>query len=1003
MADSIDFGFTYPSNLSSSPKNHGSSSDVLLQHHGLGLTDFQLDSFNLSNSPEHPQGQDGRPNAWAPVDIFNGGFNAMNLDTSPVDISNSFEAFNTVTPSFTPIMDYTPLQSFQTTPHMLSHASSCSSLASISSSISQQHDDGRLLVQTFPTEMSTSDYIPIEHSGVPTSTIPSIPPFDEKLFTNQPLPMMDMSMHSLHQSNDQSLMFGNNQGIQPTELFQQQPPRLAIRTQNLPDMGSMNTGLGKMNRERSSSRSTPYNRYRSDSVSVKSEADDEIATMLSASTTYSNAPWSAIATFPANGGIGKNTLHHRRTSSNMSFNTPTNASPIRPMLSRNRRSTSFILAKQSSHSDFQTQLQSIGITLSGSALERQETVRKDLIEKSVEIRRIASQIQQDKARNLWVRRWLMLSYCQAPGRTVPRQGLYHSYTVSCDEYGLKPINSASFGKAVRAAFPGIKTRRLGVRGNSKYHYVSIQPAIKIEAERLNGYGDSSGAWHVIPEDGSMDFRAESQEIDEDMDEEDLEDSEEEDDPFSTSTIKRSPSSYDLRQFTRATSGNRSRATSINDSFSIRPRFPRRHTTAALSGSLIPQRVPKMSSPTPVYNLPGFPTIADAGHLAGDQSLQDFWNSFCHHQEILMDSMRCTQLDQYELNCRTFWAGLSHRSYQITSQSKVSSMISDAMAVTYDNMIGILLSKLGNNLNMTSQNALRALAESLEIVMEESLAPFSAEFKEAKIELAVRSAHLFARFLDLRQITFALEPILSDPTQTRGMIAAWNGLDIRSVSDQCALSCSCEQDVLEQVLADFGQWLTESQMPQNRNKGVERLSGWIDRVLIQVLAIPGITMRAIVCRVGFITSQIMRDFTLKSEKSFGLFQLLKTFIDDYVSITSLRQTALSSQSVEPRLENLSTDFTPQHSNRSSLSSMNVFIPSPNGLTSSTSSLNDLSTAGPSFMADITNDNFNSGQAQYLSIPMEGIENGDNMITPRPFEKNDYSENIESNLNLTPYSS
>ena len=100
-----------------------------------------------------------------------------------------------------------------------------------------------------------------------------------------------------------------------------------------------------------------------------------------------------------------------------------------------------------------------------------------------------------------------MSYTLATGYSVPRQGLYHSYTLSCDEYDIKPINAASFGKAVRSAFPGIKTRRLGVRGNryvettpsppvltcSKYHYTALRPAIKIEAERLNQYGDSSGS------------------------------------------------------------------------------------------------------------------------------------------------------------------------------------------------------------------------------------------------------------------------------------------------------------------------------------------------------------------------------------------------------------------------------------------------------------------------------------------------------------------------------
>ena len=38
---------------------------------------------------------------------------------------------------------------------------------------------------------------------------------------------------------------------------------------------------------------------------------------------------------------------------------------------------------------------------------------------------------------------------------------------------MPPLNPASFGKLVRIIFPGIQTRRLGQRGESKYHYVDL--------------------------------------------------------------------------------------------------------------------------------------------------------------------------------------------------------------------------------------------------------------------------------------------------------------------------------------------------------------------------------------------------------------------------------------------------------------------------------------------------------------------------------------------------
>ncbi|OCF35189.1 hypothetical protein I316_03231 [Kwoniella heveanensis BCC8398] len=881
----------------------------------------------------------------------------------------------TTSSTFDPVMEY-PTPSCH--PHMLSHASSSSSLASLASSHHDLNPQG-LLVQAFPSDQ----HVDIPHSR--HSSYSSIMQFDDKPFQQAPMQMnmMDINMYPLPALQEHQQVV---HAVPTGEVFmsinanngRQQLPRLAVQTQ----------GLGKVTRERSASRSTPYNRYRSESISAKSEEGEDIAALLSSSTTYNSAaPWSTTSAHPLNGGFSKMNLHNRTP--NVPSSQPY-ASPIsRPMLSRARRSSSFILTKQHSSVDLKASNPGTEIRLSGSAAERQETVRQDLTQKADEIKRLTSTSQQDKSRAIWVRRWLVLSYTHAPGSTVPRQGLYHSYTVSCEEYGLKPINSASFGKAVRSAYPGIKTRRLGVRGNSKYHYVSIRPAIQIEAERLNQFGDSSGAWHVAPEDGSMDFRSTEQDVDEEMDGEDVDESEEEEEPYSTGTLKKSPSAFDFR----APLQSRSRATSINDSFPTRPRFARRHTTAALSGTF--NLPPAVEAHVPVFNQPAFPTLANLGHSANDlptDELNSFWNAFCHHQETLSGCIKGLHFDRYEMNCRAFWSSLSPSIGQICLHPAISTLISDAMAVSYDHMMGVLLDKLNSPFPIPAQSSLRALAGNLETIMEGCFASFPREFGEAKIELAVRAAHLFTRFLDLHQLTIALAPILANPGHIRDMLIAWDTLDIRSVSDQCALSCSCQQDILEQVLADFGAWLAQMESGQTRGvSGAERLSKWVERVITDVKGnVPGVTVRAIACRVGFITSQVMRDFTLKSDKSFGLYQLIKTWIDDYVSIYALRQTALSTSSVEAAGSRTFANGYRDSSGSSSGSSlgsdsMSVYIPYANDMNASSQ---DLSTAIPfapgssgSLQPNLdSGGSYDESGAQYL--PMPAFEGG-NVITPRAF--------------------
>jgi phage/plasmid-associated DNA primase len=52
--------------------------------------------------------------------------------------------------------------------------------------------------------------------------------------------------------------------------------------------------------------------------------------------------------------------------------------------------------------------------------------------------------------------------------------MFEHYKAYCTSNDLTPVNSATFGKLLRVVFPELKTRRLGVRGQSKYHYCGIR-------------------------------------------------------------------------------------------------------------------------------------------------------------------------------------------------------------------------------------------------------------------------------------------------------------------------------------------------------------------------------------------------------------------------------------------------------------------------------------------------------------------------------------------------
>ncbi|OTB06116.1 hypothetical protein M426DRAFT_118482 [Hypoxylon sp. CI-4A] len=78
----------------------------------------------------------------------------------------------------------------------------------------------------------------------------------------------------------------------------------------------------------------------------------------------------------------------------------------------------------------------------------------------------------ERARQIFAMLWIN-GVCSRGKGSVPRGRVYANYASRCATERITVLNPASFGKLVRVLFPGLRTRRLGVRGESKYHYVNF--------------------------------------------------------------------------------------------------------------------------------------------------------------------------------------------------------------------------------------------------------------------------------------------------------------------------------------------------------------------------------------------------------------------------------------------------------------------------------------------------------------------------------------------------
>ncbi|RUP50540.1 RFX DNA-binding domain-containing protein [Jimgerdemannia flammicorona] len=102
----------------------------------------------------------------------------------------------------------------------------------------------------------------------------------------------------------------------------------------------------------------------------------------------------------------------------------------------------------------------------------------------------------DKARSLFVTTWLFENYEVEEDHNVPRSSMYAHYNKVCQQQGVRPVNSASFGKLIRTVFPILKTR-----SHEPPLSIDGQPSSFTSLDQQSLYAHpslSSGGAHVVP-------------------------------------------------------------------------------------------------------------------------------------------------------------------------------------------------------------------------------------------------------------------------------------------------------------------------------------------------------------------------------------------------------------------------------------------------------------------------------------------------------------------------
>ncbi|KAK9236855.1 RFX DNA-binding domain-containing protein [Lipomyces kononenkoae] len=386
----------------------------------------------------------------------------------------------------------------------------------------------------------------------------------------------------------------------------------------------------------------------------------------------------------------------------------------------------------------------------------------------------------ERSRQIFGLVWLMKTCQVSPHNAIPRNRIYARYAEICAHHKIKPLNPAAFGKLVKLLFPEIKTRRLGVRGKSKYHYCGIN----LIGDSLVTLGPSPGLFEGTPqaEDELSDMRATPGLLDHD-------------DAFGAVASEIHEPGTD-RGIARNGRNNQGyfKPSSISMDFPIEKmevqadkgddHFPDDPATS-LDGLGIPGlRFSKdiLKPPAIALDSLSLPRIDPFIPDGADRDSVDILTALCQsHCSSLLEAIRFMHLKQFLNTLASFHGTLTSPVQKLLSVPSILEWIQRCDWIMYKEMVHMLAPLALQVVPANVMSALRSLSMTLPQNVASSFRNLPPAFIQAKLRPAYAFSNLIGRLLRVNDIANAAAKILANPIERRAMLEDWvNYVDAKSI-------------------------------------------------------------------------------------------------------------------------------------------------------------------------------------------------------------------------------
>uniref|UniRef100_A0A4W6DYD1 Regulatory factor X, 1a (influences HLA class II expression) n=1 Tax=Lates calcarifer TaxID=8187 RepID=A0A4W6DYD1_LATCA len=451
--------------------------------------------------------------------------------------------------------------------------------------------------------------------------------------------------------------------------------------------------------------------------------------------------------------------------------------------------------------------------------------------------------------------WLLDNYETAEGVSLPRSTLYCHYLLHCQEQKLEPVNAASFGKLIRSVFMGLRTRRLGTRGNSKYHYYGL----RIKA--------GSSLLRLMEDQQHLAMRQQ---------------------PFSQKQrLKPVHKVEGMTNGTASGAGQQQQQQQGSGHVDISTQVQQYQQFLDASRAL-----------------PEFPDIDLQGKSLPEgielEHIKSFQLLYREHCEAILDVMVNLQFTLVETLWKTFWrfsqsqAGDAALAVHDESEKRLpkSCLVllckyepvlrwsRDCDNSLYQGLVEILIPDVLRPIPSALTQAIRNFAKSLESWLTNAMMNIPEEMVRIKVTSANAFAQTLRRYTSLNHLAQAARAVLQNTAQINQMLSDLNRVDFANVQEQASWVCRCEDRVVQRLEQDF-------KLTLQQQNSLEQWAAWLDGVVSQVLkpyqhspAFPK-AAKLFLLKWSFYSSMVIRDLTLRSAASFGSFHLIRLLYDEYM--------------------------------------------------------------------------------------------------------------------------